>query len=91
MRRWSEGARKRREKRKGRERQESRERKEEKRRKRKAQRNGESWAQKQNPEPSVRASAGRKTAKFQTKLLSATIKFIIKQAENAGMRFVKMP
>ena len=28
---------------------------------------------------------------FQTKLLSATIKFIIKQAENAGMRFVKMP
>ena len=67
------------------------ERKEEKRRKRKAQRNGESWAQKQNPEPSLRASAGRKTAKFQTKLLSATIKFIIKQAENAGMRFVKMP
>ena len=59
--------------------------------KRKAQRNGESWAQKQNPEPSLRASAGRKTAKFQTKLLSATIKFIIKQAENAGMQFVKMP
>lgn len=67
------------------------ERKEEKRRKRKAQRNGESWAQEQNPEPSLRASAGRKTAKFQTKLLSATIKFIIKQAENADMRFVKMP
>ena len=37
------------------------------------------------------AKVGLKTAKFQTKLLSATIKFIIKQAENAGMRFVKMP